>query len=49
LLRFSNYLVPVKIHDQDASVVHADMVTELSKEGEALVDTALWIADYSSK
>ena len=49
ILKFSNYIVPVRSHYADASAVSADMVTELSQEGEALINTALTIADYSSK
>lgn len=49
IIKSSNLLVPVKIHSSNVALVHANMVTELSKQGAALVDTALFIADYSSK
>lgn len=49
ILHFSNYIVPVKKNRFDTALVSADRVTELSAEGEALVDTALWISDYASQ
>jgi len=46
ILKSANFLVPVKIDRHNTSFVHADMVTELSDQGNALVDTALFIADH---
>lgn len=49
ILHFSNFIVPIQKIPRDNRLVSADMVTELSKEGEALLQTALWISDYASR
>ncbi len=50
ILRSSGYIVPVKKHFYgDTSIVSADNATKLSQKGNALVDIALNIADYSTQ
>ena len=49
MVKSSHYLTPVKRHRNDMSLVHADRATQLSKQGEAMLDIALSIADYSSR
>lgn len=50
ILRSAEYIVPVKKDSSgDISLVSANHATKLSEKGNALVDTALYIADYSTK
>lgn len=49
ILRNQNLIVPVKSSKENPEIVYADRATELSEEGIALLDTALWIADTASK
>lgn len=49
MVESSHYLTPVKRHRNDMSLVHADRVTQLSNQGEAMLDIALSIADHSSR
>lgn len=49
LVKYDNFLAPVVPHPHSPDLVHADRAEKLSETGEALLDIALHIADYSTK